>query len=210
MSIKNIYIRINFYIVRLFVNLHYEFVCRGWAGRVFYVETELFRFKILISTLVGTYIDVNRTTAPDQTRRASLIDRPSIVFWYNSEKNREKSVKNVNTNIHQGEVEINSDASLQEAGWKMATFTVIFVHAISLFMRESVRILSGRAKVGQTTRLINNGERPGRFRFVRVTKQRLTEQEKCDSSWTDRPISATLWPALQPFSSELARTWDRY
>lgn len=116
MSIKKIYIRINFYIVRLFVNLHYEFVCRGWAGRVFYVETELFRFKILISTLVGTYIDVNRTTAPDQTRRASLIDRPSIVFWYNSEKNREKSVKNVNTNIHQGEVEINSDASLQEAG----------------------------------------------------------------------------------------------
>lgn len=88
----------------------------------------------------------------------------------------------------------------------MATFTVIFVHAISLFMRESVRILSGRAKVGQTTRLINNGERPGRFRFVRVTKQRLTEQEKCDSSWTDRPISATLWPALQPFSSELTRT----
>lgn len=189
----------------MFVNLHYEFVCRGWAGRVFYVETELFRFKILISTLVGTYIDVNRTTAPDQTRRASLIDRPSIVFSYNSEKNREKSVKNVNTNIHQGEVEINSDASLQEAGWKM-TFTVIFVYAISLFMRESVRILSGRAKVGQTTRLINNGERPGRFRFVRVTKQRLTEQEKCDSSWTDRPISATLWPALQPFSSELART----
>lgn len=115
-------------------------------------------------------------------------------------------MKNVNTNIHQGEVEINSDASLQEAGWKMATFTVIFVHAISLFMRESVRILSGRAKVGQTTRLINNGERPGRFRFVRVTKQRLTEQEKCDSSWTDRPISATLWPTLQPFPSELART----